>query len=118
MMVSIVYRSYSDFNIILFWTLKRLKLHTYSSLPDSQLLGLRLRSEPAGHHAVVQRSGKQPAAARHRQDLPEREWLRRVREVRPHLQHPHPLPHLPLHRHTHHCLRSAVRHHRHPQVRK
>ncbi|KAG7234213.1 hypothetical protein INR49_005490, partial [Caranx melampygus] len=44
------------------------------------------------------------------------ERLRGVGEVRPHLQHPHPLPHLPLHRHAHHCLRSALRHHRHAQV--
>ena len=85
--------------------------------PDSKLLRLRLRPEPAGHHAVVQRSGQQPAAARHRQDLPERERIRRVGKVRPHLQHAHPLPHLPLHRHAHHRLRSALRHHRHPQVR-
>lgn len=85
--------------------------------PDPKLLRLRLRSEPAGYHAVDRQSGQQPAAARHRQDLPERERLRRVREVRPHLQYAHPLPHLPLHRHAHHCLRSALRHHRDPQVR-
>lgn len=84
--------------------------------PGAELLGLRLRPEPAGHHAAVRQSGQQPAAARHRQDLPERERLRRVGEVRPHLQHPHPLPHLPLHRHAHHRLRAALRHHRHPQV--
>ncbi|CAF97791.1 unnamed protein product, partial [Tetraodon nigroviridis] len=83
-----------------------------------QLLGLRLRAEPAGDHAVLRRPGRQPAAAGHRQDLPERERLRAVAvEVRPHLQHPHPLPHLPLHRHADHRLRPALRHHRHAQVR-
>lgn len=101
-----------------FWSQDAIKNSSYVAdfPPDPKLLRLRLRPEPAGHHAVVQRSGQQPAAARHRQDLPERERIRRVREVRPHLQHAHPLPHLPLHRHAHHRLRSALRHHRHPQV--
>lgn len=84
---------------------------------DPKLLRLRLRPEPAGHHAVVRRSGCQPAAAGHRQDLPERERLRCVGEVQPHLQHLDPLPCLPLHRHAHHGMRPALRHHRHTQVR-
>ena len=83
---------------------------------DQKLHGLRLRAEPAGHHAVLGGAG-QPAAAGHRQNVPERERLRRVGEVRPHLQHAHPLPHLPLHRHAHHRLCPALCHHRHTQVR-
>lgn len=81
-----------------------------------ELHGLRLRAEQTGHHSVLRRSG-QPAPAGHRQNLLEWKRLRHVREVRPNLQHAHPFPRVPLHRHTHHRLRSALRHHRHAQVR-
>lgn len=74
-----------------------------------------MRSEPAGHHSALRWTGP-PAPAGHRQDLPEREWLCRVGEVRPHLQHAHPLPHLPLHRDPNHGLRTALCHYSHPQV--
>lgn len=83
---------------------------------DEELHGLRLRAEQAGHHAVLWRSG-QPAPAGHRQNVPEWKRLRRIREVRPNLQHAHPVPYIPLHRHAHHRVRSALRHHRHAQVR-
>lgn len=84
--------------------------------PDEELHGVRLRAEPSGDHAAVGRRPRQPAPAGHRQDVPERERLCHVGEVRPHVRHPHPFPRLPLHRHPHHRLRAALRHHRHAQV--
>ncbi len=72
-----------------------------------------MRSEQTGDHAV----GWKPwSSGGDCEDVPKRERLRTGRKVWAHMWNAHHLPDLSLHRQSHNCLRSAVRHHRYAQV--
>lgn len=75
-----------------------------------------LCAESPGDHSAD--SGPaQSAPAGDCQNLPERERLRCVREVRSNLQHAHPIPHIPLHCNPYNSMCPAISSHSDTQVR-
>lgn len=84
--------------------------------PGKELHRMCLCPESSGDHSA-DGGPAQPAPAGHCQNLPERERLRCVWEVRSNLQHAYPIPDIPLHRHPHHSVRPAVSDHSDAQVR-